>query len=39
MKEKYYYIATLILTTIFVINLPQTIYAEGSLSADTPFVK
>ena len=39
MKEKYYYIATLILTTIFVINLPQTIYAEDSLSADTPFIE
>ena len=39
MKEKYYYIATLILTTLLVIQLPQTIYAEDSLSADTPFIE
>ena len=39
MKEKYYYIATLILTTLLVIQLPQTIYAEDSLSADTPLIE
>ena len=39
MKEKYRKYASLILTTIFFVQLTQTTYAQESLSADTPFIE
>ena len=39
MKEKFYKYTTLILTTFFFIQSTQTIYAQESLSADTPFIE
>ena len=39
MKKKYYQYAALILTTLFFIQSTQKIYAQESLSADTPFIE
>ena len=39
MKERYYKYVALILTAIFFIQSTQTIYAQESLSADTPFIE
>ena len=39
MKEKYRTYATIILTTIFFVQLTQSTSAQESLSADTPFIE
>ena len=39
MKEKYRKYATLILVTIFFVQLTLPTYAQESLSADTPFIE
>ena len=39
MGKKYRTFAVLILTTIFIVQLSQTTYAQESLSADTPFIE
>ncbi len=39
MKEKFYKYTSLILITFFFIQSTQTIYAQESLSADTPFIE
>ena len=39
MKKKFYQYAALILTTMFFIQSTQKIYAQESLSADTPFIE